>query len=335
MRKILFTSLLLLMSFNFIFAQELESQARDAKFVIVREDIQIGSAINYNILANDEEIIRLRNNSYYEYYAPAGRYSFSIKEYQKGNPLNFYAEEDKTYYIFFLMKQGFWSATPDLILVDANSALPILENMKIRKIENEFSQFIRPKNSIGLTFVGGFGTRSEEIYEMDNGKTTSFSFGGGFGLGLNYAYEFSRFFDVQAGINFQSSELRPAVKNAKWSFNRASASLTPHFIIPIKDGETMRFKLGAGADFYFWNRFKVDDDFHSIKTTNNYKNTIGYNAELLFDMNLQQNWSIVYGFRWTGVKFELPNVAQSVPDDFMVRPDGNGLNLVMKMNYHF
>ena len=51
----------------------------NSKIVLIREDSYVGSAINYTVLANNEEVILIRNNSYHSFECKPGDYTFTIK----------------------------------------------------------------------------------------------------------------------------------------------------------------------------------------------------------------------------------------------------------------
>lgn len=229
-----------------------------------------------------------------------------------------------------------WKSEPVLFLVNEASALPIINGTNIRRIESVDTQFKRPKNNIGLNFHMGFGMKSEAIYELDNGTNSKFSFGGGVGAELRYARELSKYFDLQIGASYLMSSLRPSLKAAKMDFSRAKVSLTPHILIPIRDGETTRFRMGGGMDYYFWNKLKIEDPISPLYDTWKYDNRLGYHAVFLFDMIVQQNFSFTYGLNWTGVGFNFMSSGNSIPiDQFFSNPNGNGINLVIGMSYYF
>lgn len=336
MRKLLIILLFVVFASGFLHANDsISTNNNDAKIVLFRENIYVGSAVNYTILANGNPVILLRNNSYFEYICPSGIYEFSIKG-QKENMLKFFAEAGKTYYIGTVMRQGMWKTEPILIMTNENTAKPILDRTNIRHIESIETKFRRPSNSLGLNFMVGFGLKNEDIYELDNGSTSSFGYGSGFGVGLKYAREIKNLLDLEIGIDYLSSGLRPTLKDAKMDFNRAKISLTPHFIIPIRDGETTSLRLGAGADYYFWNKFKIVDPITFMNDVWTYKNSMGYHADALFDINVQPNFSYTFGLRWTGAKHNIESFGKYFSDNpFNVEPNANSFNLIIGINYHF
>lgn len=335
MRKIFILLLFVVFASNFLQANDSIATDENAKIVIFRENIYVASAVNYTVLANGEPVILLRNNSYFEYICPPGNYEFSIKGQKESGP-KFYAEAGETYYIGTIMRQGMWKTVPILLMADEISAIPIIERPDIRYIESAETKFRRPSNSIGLNMMVGFGLKNEAIYKLDKGNTSSFGYGSGFGIGLKYTRDFNDLLDLEVGIDYLSSGLRPTTKDAKMDFNRAKVSLTPHFIIPIRDGETTRLRLGAGADYYFWNKYKIVDPITPMNDVWTYKKSIGYHAEALFDMNVQPNFSFTYGLRWTGAKHSIDSFGKYISDDpFYIEPNANSISFIMGLNYHF
>ena len=335
-RKLLLLFIILLSSNHSLtsFSQTDTVQIEEnSKIVLIREDSYVGSAINYTVLANNEEVILIRNNSYHSFECKPGDYTFTIKE-DKSTALNIKALPGQTHYIRFGLRTGFWTSRPELMEVTENYAQAILNNRRIRKIENENTRFILPKNSLGIEVVMGGGIRSEEVIILDNGGTASFSYGGGFGIGAQYAYQFHRNFELKIGANYESSTLSPRVKNVEMYFRRAKAGITPRFVIPLRDGETMRLKLGAGLDYYFWNNFKLHEPFTPVSITHIYDKAFGYHGEFLFDMNVGSATTFYYGLKWNGAIFNT-NSPYIPVHSFFSNPNANELMLLLGVTFYF
>ncbi len=99
----------------------------------------------------------------------------------------------------------------------------------------------------------GIGFEKYPWFIDEKNRDVTLSAGGGFGIGAEYGYLISNFFDISLNGTFLGSSLSENLKNAKASFNRMEITITPSFIIPIKGGEMLRPKAGAGAGIFIIN----------------------------------------------------------------------------------
>ena len=203
MNRFFFTGMAAFMLFSlFVSGQEKSS------IVLYRENIYQGSAVTYKINVNDTLLIRLKNASFYSFDAAPGEYAFRINKSLQPE-LTVKVEENKAYYIRMGLKMTFWSSVPELILVDSLSALPVIRSGALRELDGGNMPVDRPDHRIGISFGVGFGFENFPMFTTVDGDDSKVSFGGGFGVGIRYGYEFSRHFDLAGEAIYQSSGLRP------------------------------------------------------------------------------------------------------------------------------
>jgi len=307
-----------------------------SKVIIYRENNYQGSAISYKVFANDSLLVRLKNNSYYVYDCSPGEYDFLIdkKELSK---VHFNVEKGKTYYLKFDMHIGFWTAVPGFLLVDSISATPIIYNSSMKLLGRYNTPYIRPKSRIGINIGVGAGFENNDMFEMENGKMSTFSYGGGVAYGLKYGYEFNKHLDLALDINYQRNDLSPLLTNASVSFSKTIFSITPSYIIPINGGDNMRLKLGAGVDYSMSNSFTIKSDgLGGFNDTWKYKNAYGYHASINYELNVSDNWSFNYGFKFYNIKYEFTSSNNSIPIvRKLIRPNASGFDFLCGIYYHF
>lgn len=332
MNRFFFTGMAAFMLFSlFVSGQEKSS------IVLYRENIYQGSAVTYKINVNDTLLIRLKNASFYSFDAAPGEYAFRINKSLQPE-LTVKVEENKAYYIRMGLKMTFWSSVPELILVDSLSALPVIRSGALRELDGGNMPVDRPDHRIGISFGVGFGFENFPMFTTVDGDDSKVSFGGGFGVGIRYGYEFSRHFDLAGEAIYQSSGLRPYLKNASASFNRFMVSLTPSYIIPIDGGDGMRIKLGAGPDLFLSPELKIKGSkvAGGFNDTWSYGGTAGFHVTGIFEMNPSEKWSVIYGLKYYNAAYKFESGGVYAPMDNQLRtPDGSGIDLLFGFNYHF
>jgi hypothetical protein len=308
-----------------------------SKIIIYREHNHTGSAISYKVNANDSLIGRIRNNSWFSWECPPGEYTFDING-MVTTKINFNARENQTYYLRMGIKTGTWSNTIELILVDSLSAVPNISRGKMRNLQPSDEPLKRPKNRIGVQFGVGTGFEKTPIYITEDDRESKFSFGGGFGIGLMYGIELNKHFDLAMDMAYQSSGLSPALNNASWDFGRGIVTITPSVIIPIDDGYSMRVKIGAGLNYIWGTKLSIEGSKipEGFNDTWDYSNSIGYHLKTAFELNFTESWSLLYGLKLYGAKFEFIEGGSRFPlINSLKNPSGTGLDLQVGLYYHF
>lgn len=308
-----------------------------SKIIFYREYNFQGSAISYKVFVNDSMVVKLKNNSYYIYSCLPGEYDFQINKFQE-TKLHLKVEQGKTYYLRFGFRMGVWSGIPEFLLVDSVSAYPSINNRSMRKLDKNNTPFLRPKNRLGLNANLGGGFESTPMATSTDGKESKISYGGGCAIGLKFGHEFNKHFDLAMDINYQFSGLRPNLNNADINFGRGILSLTPAYILPINGGDAMRLKFGAGLDYYFDNKLTIETNKLSGGFNDNwtYSNTFGYHSNLIFELNISDNWSFNYGLKWYNVSYAFDKGGSHYPTDTKLKsPNGSGLDFLFGFYYHF
>ncbi len=313
------------------------SDTLSCKMVFYRDNNSYGSALSQKVFVNNEQVVKLRNNSYFEYSCNAGAYVVRVNNIAQSEML-LKLTAGNTYYFRFGFRFGFWSGTPEFILVDSLSAYPAIQSGTMRKLDGSNTPIIRPADRFGLTLAIGGGLVSNDVITMENGSKSALSYGGGVGFGLKYGHELSRNFDMSIDINYGSSSLRPPLKNAAISFERFFVGITPAFIIPIDGGDAMRVKIGAGPDYYMYNYVEnsTSNLLNGSEDEWNYDPAVGFHVSANFEMNFTNSWSINYGLKYHNVQYTFKSGSRSIPiDSWMLKPDGSGIEMVVGVNYHF
>jgi hypothetical protein len=313
-------------------------QEEISKIVVYRDASPYAAAVSYKLLIDHQFQVKLRNNSYYEFTCVSGMHNISIDGYKQfGLDLN--VKPGNTYYVRFGIKMGVWISTPELILVDSLSALPTIENGNMYNLNDSDKAEIRTKNYIGFSGVLGFGTNNIPLLTTTEGKESKLSFGGGFGIGLNYGYQINRYFDLSFGMNYQISQLIPYLSNADISFSRGMLSFTPSLIIPIDGGYSMKLKLGGGINKAIGTKLSIDtrEISDGIKDDWKYNNPFGFHLEGQFEMFLSNYWSLVYSIKYYNIiyEYESNNYGYFPTEVDLGNPDGSGIDLRFGIYYHF
>jgi hypothetical protein len=283
-------------------------------------------------------IVKLANNSYFVYDCKPGKYKLMIDR-NPNTQVNISAEEGKTYYVRLGLNAGFWSAKPELLLVDSEMASYRISNGKMRKTDKNLIPLDRLKHRIGINLAFGGGFDNFTMFTTTDNDNANISFGGGYGLGIKYGYEVKKHLDIALEANYQFSLLRPYLKNATTTFRRGYLSITPSFIIPIKDGDVMRMKIGGGYDLYIDNVLTVSgaNVKNGFNETWRYKLASGFHAAVNFEVNFSRKWSVNYGLKYYYVKYSYKSGGVSLePDaDGLKIPNGSGIDFMTGIYYHF
>ncbi|MDR0866195.1 MAG: DUF2846 domain-containing protein [Candidatus Symbiothrix sp.] len=314
-----------------------------SKIIVYREPAFQGSLVSYNVFINDVLCAKLKNNSYYTYDCIPGSYLVSVDNYPNAS-IHLEVESGRNYYLRFGLITGFWTTTPELILVDSDFGEQSLQRFNMKLIETVPASYVAPKNRIGINFGGGGGF--DQLLDIpivnDNGResTSSLSFGGGFSIGAEYGREFTKHFDLAIGLDFRSSSLMPTVENITFNFKRGVVFATPSVIIPIGKQGKMSLKIGPGLDVYFGNTLKINDKDGAIdylKDTWNYKTALGYHAKAVFEIKSSDTFSYNFALRLynAGHKFNKSNKMYPYTDSELYAPSGAGIDFLMGIFYRF
>jgi hypothetical protein len=296
-----------------------------------------GSLNHMKILANNEAIIRLKNRSYYNYYAPAGEYLFSCNLGNESK-LKLKLESGKTYYIKCSINPGFWSAVPELELEDAILGKSLIDGGGLKELQYESISIIKLKSRIGIFIGVGGGFESIPMGQAENGDNLTLSTGGGGALGLEYGYEITKHFDLSANCFFQGSSLSKNVRNGSATFNRMGILITPAYIIPLGKSDFFRLKLGGGLGLYSLgtmaiNASKAGGEDLILK----YNPSIGIHTAIIFEGYISEKSSMTFGLKYYNVHYHYSTEGSSGigTDQRILIPNGSGIDFTIGYNYHF
>ena len=297
----------------------------------------IGSAAKMTIVSNSQPIARLKNASYIKYVTQPGDYIFSLG-LGSLTKIKLSIESGKDYYIKCYYNMGFWSGIPILELVDAVSGKSSIDANQLSEQSVEPIFMKERKSRIGLLLNGGFGFESYPWFVDENGDDVKLSTGGGFGIGAEYGHKFGRNFDLSFNCFFQGSGLSRTLKNASGSFNRLDIIITPALVIPVRGGEILRFKIGAGPGLYSLGTMKIDaSEITGDKYTFKYKSALGMHGLFLFESNFMERGSMNLGVRYSNIhyKFNPSGSSDNVTEPKLVKPDGSGIDFIFGYNFLF
>lgn len=196
----------------------------------------------------------------------------------------------------------------------------------------------RPKNRVGLGFQTGYGFQNTDMVSFDTGGYSTISFGGPTAMTLNLGREFSPHFDLSARIGYYISMLTPILKNADITFISSRISITPAYIIQIKDGSRMRVKVGAGMDLSWANELTIEtaDLLDGFNETWQYDRAIGYHINAKYEINATRKFMFSGGFQYDSMSYEFVSGSHYYPTKSELRsPDGQGISVVLGVNYCF
>jgi len=296
-----------------------------------------GSGVRMKILANNEPVVLLRNNSWYSYMVNPGEYTFSCYTGSEAR-LKLSLEPGKSYYIKGYLNMGFWSAIPVLELVDSVSGKAVIEGGSLRPLIPQIISMEKPKSRIGLSMGGGLGFEKVDLFVDENGDDVTLSTGGGFAIGAEAGHTFSKNFDLSLYMYYQSSSLSRTLSNASASFERMNVLITPALIIPIKGGDYFHFKLGGGIGGYLLGNMDIDaskagGSVYKYK----YNPAFGFHGSFIFHSHFSERGSWNMGLRYYNVKYEY-NPSESThtnSDPGISNPVGSGLDFIIGYCYHF
>ncbi len=312
----------------------IQSSFAKGKIIFYRESGYTGGGVDFKIFVNDSTI-KLRNSSFNSMDCAPGDYTIALKN--SATPaLRLKVEDNKNYYIRFILNYGFWSATPQLILVDSLSAAPALRGDVIKDYNNK-ALWTHPKHKLGLNMDIGFGFQNTTMAVTTDNKDSKISAGGGVGFGLKYAYEFNRHFEGDVDLNYRFSELQPYLQNAKVTFSRTNLSITPLYIIPVGDGYLMRWKVGAGLDYHMSPSMSISTaSIGGFKDEWKYDDAFGYHVRVIFEMYTNKNWSFIYGLNWCNTSYKFNSSGSYYPTGTeLSKPDGSSIDLMLGAYYNF
>lgn len=296
-----------------------------------------GSAAKMTIKANGQPVVRLRNASYFKYEVQPGDYVFSTGSGESSS-VRINIESGKDYYIKCYINMGFWSGIPIVELVDRDSGRASIDGNKLTEQAFEQIEIKDRKSRAGIFLSGGAGFESYPWFTDEDGKDVKLSTGGGFGIGAEFGHQFGKSLDLSFNCFFQSSVLSERLKNASGSFNRLGLTVTPALVIPVKGGEQLRFRIGAGPGLYSIGTMKIDaSEINGSTYTLKYKTAFGFQSSFLFESNFMERGSMSLAVRYSNIRYKYNPDGSShlVADPKLTGPNGSGIDFIIGYSYLF
>lgn len=335
--KLFFTSALLLLFSLATFSQDNVPGAVPSEIYFYRLPNYTGSTTGITILADNQPVVKLRNGAFYKFSIQPGDHIFSFS-FASPVRLRLITEPGKIYYISCYYNMGVWSGVPMMELVDATSGKAMIDGKGLKEQAYEPVSLKKPRSHIGLRLSAGIGFEKYAWFIDENNKDVTLSTGGGFGIGAEYGYLINDFFDITLNGSFLGSSLSENLKNAKASFNRMGISITPSFIIPIKGGEILRLKAGAGGGIYSFGTMKVDaTQLGDLKYTFKYKSAPGFHLQLVLESNFSEKGTMGFGIKYDNIHYKYTSAGSShnPADPQLLNRNGSGITFLMNYNFHF
>lgn len=313
------------------------NQAVPATVYFFRLPNFVGSAAKMTIFSNNQPIVRLQNAAYFKYEAQPGDYTFSLTS-GSSSKVRLSVESGKEYYVKCYYNMGFWSSIGILELVDTVSGKAIIDGNELLLQPVEPVSLKARKSRAGLLLSAGFGFETFPWFIDEAGDEVTLSTGGGFGIGGEYGHQLGRNFDLSFNCFFQSSGLSERLKNADGSFYRMGLTVTPAIVIPIKGGDILRFRIGAGPGFYTLGTMKIDGSkIDGTRYTFKYKSAFGIHALILFESNFMERGAMNLGIRYSNIQYQFTSNGSSndVTDPKLLKPDGSGIDFILGYSFLF
>ena len=115
-------------------------------------------------------------------------------------------------------------------------------------------------------------------------------------------------------------------------------TITPAIVIPIKGGDILRLRIGAGPGLYALGTMKIDGSkIDGTKYTFKYKSAIGIHALILFESNFMERGSWNLGIRYSNIHYQFTSsgCSNNVTDPELLKPDGSGIDFILEYNLLF
>jgi len=334
----------------------LKGNTDSSLIIIYRAKNFAGSAVSYNLYADDILITRIKNGSYFEFMYPAGEVEFWAKTEAKES-LKTKLEAGKTYYLECSVRFGAFVGRPNLIFADKFTAeqkivnlnksksvqseeLSINENSANNTVTNQI-QDVSVQNDkkisakeksqkpfiVSAYFIGGKGFNSTDI---------NISGGGGIGFDAELGYDFFKSFGITADIGWQKSLGTDASINADIDFTRWQVLLTPKLLIPINTKN--QINLGAGPGLYF-NGYTFIYASNAESAAISYSPAFGFHALVEYKYHLNKWLAIGLGAKLTLVTYKADWVSDDIPvsslKDEYKNFKGNGLDGYVGLSINF
>lgn len=310
--------------------------AQQSTLVLVRPDSHFGSAARATIYVTDsvKRPVYLYNNSFFTTKFNADTIRLSEGKTRR-KPLVVTVSPGQTVYGLVNVWPGFWSTTVELNLIDSQKAQGYLMNPKIN---NMAKPMLRPMMRVGVELGIGFGLNDFPALQTTDGGTSNLGYGGGLMYGLYIGNQFSKHFDLELSYRFATRGLTPHLENASIDFKRHMVHITPSFVIPIEGGYYQRLRVGGGLTMVFdpKQEFDLSQIPQGFKDTWIYENAIGYHASINYELNFSKQFSSLFGVRYSDVRYVFKQSATAMPiDQKLVKPNGNSIDIIMGLGFHF
>ena len=325
------TVLSIIASSTIAFAQSFDTSL--VKVIIIRPSNDMGAINIFKITINDTLILKLPNNSYYSFYTKQGVLHYRTDSQQNDDSIEL--EPGETNYLLLEFTYNFWKPKPNVFYIKPTIGQNLMAKHQPKDIRRPIQRHLF---HVGLFFGGGAGFNDFNIIKTIDNEDVSFGFGGGLSAGVELGFEQSKHLDITVGYRYLQRGLTPTLQNASMAFSRHVFSLTPSFLLPLNSANIHRLKLGLGVDYYASNKLEIETGNiqNGIDDTWQYEPRVGYQARLSYEINFTDYFSFSLCTRYVDVMHQYKSSSKFFPTDpKFIRPRGNGIEVLLGIQFHF
>ena len=195
------------------------------------------------------------------------------------------------------------------------------------------------QSSASFVVNGKWGSESIPLFVDSYGNEITLSTGSGISGGGEYAYDFSRLFNLAIGANFNYSRISRLAKNADGQFMEMGVYITPSLTLPARPDPKIKVLIGAGPDLYSFGTIKIDaEEAGGQNMTIKYKPAFGYHCQILFLLkNPIEGTCLIIGPKYYNVSYTYREKGSThyFTDRKINNPDGSGIGLYVGIYQKF
>lgn len=295
-----------------------------SRIIFYRVSASYGTALSSPIYLDNQHIVDLKNEKYYEYFALPGSYVLSDSK-KSPYKTEIVLDGGKTYYIKVFLMSGIGRAYAQFSIVDKQEAavdLALLthqgDNIELPGVP-ETQKFLR--NSFGLQFSIGSGFSFIKTDESPEGDDISIGYGSSMIIGGSYSYQLNRKYAVGFAASYSWSKNTPDVDNYKAIFSHYDLELTLKYHIPIS--EFYSLSIGIGPQVSLFPKF-IEQSNRETQLEISYKHAFGGLLETNFAFKASENLILFTGLRTQIREYQMDKVVKgSISNQQLKNPSGN------------
>ena len=323
-----------------VVSQTLFAQTDQATIVLFRENFYMGKSFSYPIQVNGQNIVKIKNGTYYFYNVAPGTYEISAKtEIESHVSVSLNAGD--SCFVRCSVLPGFWIGRPELIVVEKSYGANRLKDPIMVNISDVIYKDYRSNLVFGVLIGGGGGFEKFDAFTTTGGDNVTLSTGGGFLIGGLCTFPINKNFEVSMDLSYSMSTLSQNLKNAYGDFTRGVSKVTFWGVLPLK-GDYLKLRLGGGFGGYFAGKMVLDGtDLDGHKYEFKYKPAVGFNGstEVLYVFD---KYNVSFGLLFNSVHYKIKSLTMNgatipvstISDDKLTKPNGGGFFISMGVGFY-